>query len=398
MTMGTSVAKDHPREQNPIETVRLSDRDRRRLVDSINDRAGGAVSDERRRLRVAIDAAKAIVEVIHPSGARAVHAVVPRNLSRCGFAFILGRFVYSDSPCVVDLPTRDGQSLKIPGKVLRCRHVQGMMHEVSVLFSAPIDLTAFATLTADEQQRLEQELWEQQAAARKNAHAQEPCSPRALIIAGGQTDRSLFALWMKKLNLDCLEAAGAGEALAALQSGPVNLIVVDLDSQPPDGKLALISELRHSGFAGPIVALTADEEPAHQVRVLEAGCQAVVYKPLDQASFKAALEPLVGPAEQGPLRSTLGDCIETQPLLQQFVGSLASCMEQLRSAVMRGDVGQLLQIARTLKGAGGTYGFSSISAAAKLAVEQLSSTQRDAQKIRQRVDELIGILKRVRAE
>jgi hypothetical protein len=82
---------------NPIETVRLSDREKHRLITQINERYCRQVRQDRRGLRMAYHADNTVISVVHPNGSETLHVVVSRDLSWQGMSFIAGRFIYPDS-------------------------------------------------------------------------------------------------------------------------------------------------------------------------------------------------------------------------------------------------------------------------------------------------------------
>src|SRR5690606_9802263 len=122
----------NPRRVGPIETIRLSERDRRRLVEQMNGNSKSVPSQmDRRSLRVDFNLAQLAVTITHPNRQVVTYNVMPRNLSRRGIGFIHGQFIYVDSPCDVLLPSRDSTCwVPISGKVVGCRHLSGLLHEV----------------------------------------------------------------------------------------------------------------------------------------------------------------------------------------------------------------------------------------------------------------------------
>lgn len=141
-------------DSEPIETIRVSSSDRRRVLNDIETAAKKAtVNDERRDLRVNLDLGGIVIEVTHANGAMNRFIVIPRNVSRRGVAFLHGQFIYPESRTDVTLPTLDGRRLEVSGRIARCRHVSGLMHEVSVVFDESIDVRQVARLD-DEQLRL----------------------------------------------------------------------------------------------------------------------------------------------------------------------------------------------------------------------------------------------------
>ncbi len=144
-----------------IESLRMSDRDKRRLVDDVERSRQATVHHDRRTsLRVPFPASAAVLRITHPNGTVVRHAIVPRNLSRRGIGFFLGRFLYPDSVCTVELRALDGERVSIAGVVRHCALERGIVHLVRVVFDQPIDLTAFVRLTPEQLEALKLELAE----------------------------------------------------------------------------------------------------------------------------------------------------------------------------------------------------------------------------------------------
>lgn len=106
-----------PQDKAPIETIRLSARDKQKLIDYVEHSGKKTVENERRALRVDFQGRKVLVVITNSQGQRVRHSVLPRNLSRRGLAFVHGRFVYPDSRCHVTLPMQNGKWWAVEGVV-----------------------------------------------------------------------------------------------------------------------------------------------------------------------------------------------------------------------------------------------------------------------------------------
>ncbi len=71
------------------------------------------------------------------------YRMMPSDISSTGISLVHGAFVYPGTPCIVTLTAIDGESTKIPGKVVRCRLITGRAHELGTKFSNAIDLRNF---------------------------------------------------------------------------------------------------------------------------------------------------------------------------------------------------------------------------------------------------------------
>ncbi len=94
------------------------------------------------------------------------------------------------------------------------------------------------------------------------------------------------------------EATSGEEAVAkAAESGP-DLIVMDIRLPGMDGLEAARLLKSDPGTASiPIVAITAHAMPEDEARILEAGCQAYLPKPLHFAEFVSVVKGLLSGSE-----------------------------------------------------------------------------------------------------
>ena len=116
----------------------------------------------------------------------------------------------------------------------------------------------------------------------------------------------------------------------------------------------------------------------------------------DSPSHKSGLAPIVSDFANEP---------EMRELVELFVEELPNRVNAMREALSRSDLEVLRRSAHQLKGAGGGYGFGSISASAgrleSVLAASLRASNEDAQAIenvRIQLDELIQLCGRVRTE
>ena len=84
--------------------------------------------------------------LLRPSGSKVDFLVRPRNISTYGVSVLHGAFLHPGTECVLCLRTRSGDSVMVWAKLLRCRCVQGRTHELSLLFTKPIEIEKFVVV------------------------------------------------------------------------------------------------------------------------------------------------------------------------------------------------------------------------------------------------------------
>ena len=137
-------------------TVRITDDERSRLLNEL-DRVQTVASkdvdphDSRRQYRrYKYRPGHISITVEQPGGVSTRLSVSPRNISAGGLAFLHGGFLYAGSRCTLRLGLEVEDSMKVGGQIVNCRHVEGILHEVSVKFDLPIDPGLFVEI--DEKQ------------------------------------------------------------------------------------------------------------------------------------------------------------------------------------------------------------------------------------------------------
>ena len=145
----------------PKDLLRLTEAEKRAALELLERRAA---AESGRAARAAprhklVDQDRVVVELGQADCAISAY-VVPRDVSEGGVSFLHGVFVYSGTVCVTLLRTRDKETMLVPGKVVRCTHVTGRVHEVGVKFDTRIDVAPFF-MTQEKSPRagLAREVW-----------------------------------------------------------------------------------------------------------------------------------------------------------------------------------------------------------------------------------------------
>lgn len=144
--------------QQSLRTIRLSDRQRERLLSSLEKQSHSSPETDRRDLRLRYNRGACEATLSNGMSSEMRHVLTPRNLSRRGFAFIHGQFVHRGTRCCIELIDLDDNPCQVRGSVARCQHLSGIIHEVSVVFDDPIELDNFVELDADQHRQLSREI------------------------------------------------------------------------------------------------------------------------------------------------------------------------------------------------------------------------------------------------
>lgn len=96
-----------------------------------------------RASRLAYDEQGILIAALRPAADQDITAykVRPLNISATGIAFLHGAFVYPGTECSVIARGKDGVPRQCTGHVVRCRMIQGRVHEIGMRFDEPIDIS-----------------------------------------------------------------------------------------------------------------------------------------------------------------------------------------------------------------------------------------------------------------
>jgi CheY-like chemotaxis protein len=139
------------------------------------------------------------------------------------------------------------------------------------------------------------------AATNRKVNA-ELAGVRILFVDDQPDARELAGVIFASAGAETTIAASASEALEALEQAPIDIIVADIGMPDVDG-YALIAEIRKrdalSGRRTPAIAATAYRGQEDRARVLAAGFDAYLKKPMDAATLTATVASVLASARIG---------------------------------------------------------------------------------------------------
>ena len=105
---------------------------------------------------------------------------------------------------------------------------------------------------------------------------------RILVVEDNAANRELLADWLEAEGFEVLSAENLEQAYSAFQNQPVHAVLLDIQLGREDG-LSLAAWIRRDAKLQdlPVIAVTAHAMVTEQERVLQAGCNACVSKPID---------------------------------------------------------------------------------------------------------------------
>jgi CheY-like chemotaxis protein len=105
---------------------------------------------------------------------------------------------------------------------------------------------------------------------------------RILVVEDNALNRELLCDWLDAEGYEVISAENLKTALAAVESHPPHVVLLDIQLGADDG-LSLVSWMREQqGLRSiPVIAVTAHAMAVEQGRILLAGCNACISKPVD---------------------------------------------------------------------------------------------------------------------
>ncbi len=199
------------------------------------------------------------------------------------------------------------------------------------------------------------------------SHASQPESAtlttalrgRVLLAEDDPNIRRLIALYLRDTGLDIVEVDNGREAVEQALAGDFDLVLTDLQ-MPEMGGLEAVEWLRMTGFARPVIALSASALEGERERCIAAGCNDFLTKPLDRARVRAAIARFLGddgfarPAEH---EISLDDDPGYREACAGFVESLREGLPVWESLDVERERAHARALAHRLKGAAGGFGW-----------------------------------------
>ncbi len=220
---------------------------------------------------------------------------------------------------------------------------------------------------------------------------------RILLAEDNEVNQTLVVRLLEKLGHTIVVARNGREALTALEQGPFDLVLMDVQMPEMDGFEAtahIRGAEEGSGRHIPIVAMTAHAMKGDRERCLQAGMDGYIAKPIQPPELFQAIDRVLqpeansvvqtarlhgsagerhAPRKQEPnetldmaefMRRVGGDVALMKELVGVYLATCPRIIAELRQAVVRRDGPLVQRTAHTLKGMVGQLGAKTAYAAA----------------------------------
>jgi CheY-like chemotaxis protein len=297
-----------------------------------------------------------------------------RNLSGTGISLLHNSYVHTGTTCTVHLPLLVGGTAATPGKVMRCRHVKGLIHELGIKFLAPINIRDFVSIDAT-----------------KGGFTLEAVDAAKLTgvllhIDDSTMTRRLIRHHLRDTQLEIVNAETAEDGLKRSGEG-FDMILCDYDLAGCPGP-EMVEKLRNAGATVPILMLTADVRAALQNDKRDNRANSYLQLPVSQEQLLRGLAEFLltdGNAADagGPMYSTLSPDHPTAGFVGEYVDDLKKNANELSKAVQTEDAGTIRRVCNDIKSVAPELGFVAISEAAIAVVIALDASMSVPDSLRQ---------------
>lgn len=350
--------------------------------------AAAPVNPRRRVKRWRLRIPKVILTFAGQNGSHVHHIAVPRNLSVDGCGVLFGAFTHVGIRCQVTMRDLKGKARTLPGKVARCSHVKGRLHELGIRFDSTVSPGDFV------------EFGDGHAFCLENIDLNK-LAGTVLMVEDNRADQRLYAHYLKGSKLEVIFAEAAQAGLDMLADEP-DIVFVDLHLPDFDG-LELIRRANEAGCSRPMVLLTSDNTPGLRARALEVGASELIIKPCNAELLQQAAAEYIlidDPNQRaggGPIFSSAKPNQVSGELILDYVMQLQRMADELTAALKdAGDMAAARNTMLTIKGSAQGYGFAPLEALAREAVKSLDATMSLEESVKE-VRALINGCRRARA-
>ena len=192
-------------------------------------------------------------------------------------------------------------------------------------------------------------------------------------------NQQLISLLLGSVGVENIATSNGEEALEKVLELSPDLVLMDIQMPIMDGKEAT-QLLRACGYAGPIIALTANVLKEEVDNYLALGFDGFLAKPISRQAFYNTLKQYLSENNQNNTKkhSMNWECSSKyQTMKTNFALGLEQRFHEIQQAYQQQDSSQFASLIHALKGAGGSFGYPEVTEISKQ-IEQAYKEQQYA--------------------
>lgn len=344
-------------EQRP-NTLGLREIDLKRVLDALDQSRKGENAG-RTFARWQYHQTSVPVRIIHPSGNEVEVKMACRNLSKGGIGFLHRSFLHLGTRCIVTLDHPIRGDVQAPGRVVRCLHLTGMVHEIGIKFDEEIDVRDI--MRPDPMQEM---------LAIESIDAGSLIGT-VMLVNDSEMDARLVRHFLRNTQLRIKHVTSTAEAEKEARDG-VGLIISEIHLGFDNGGEFAKRLHEFNAPTPPVVLTSADTSETTHTLVAHPGVAGFISKPFTQENLiRTVAEFLVDPNEAGAMSGKDTFVIDPQ-LRAALIPELAGVVERLDKVFAAEDATGVLAILMQLKGVAPVLGLSDLSMLLETMTFQLS--------------------------
>lgn len=331
---------------------------------SMNGQSAG-VDEFRAFMRWPLMGVTAEFQLEENSRFRDKQSLTVRNISNSGISLLHSAFFYPGTRCRISLPLRDypSKSAFFDGVIIRCIHVEGVVHEIGIKFDGLIDSSRFVSRLVTLKSRPE-------IAKPKNLNG------RVLHVDSSQVDHRLIEYFLSNSNVQLVFAESIEQA-RTLAKEPFDLILCELLMPDGDGA-SFIGWLRDQCIDTPVAIHSAT--PPNQVRdrFENLEVQWFLPKPIDRTTLITAMTEFLSLPKSSESNERISSLNLADPtviqIVELFKNEIGLLIDTLGDESAREDAMKLYSVALRLQGTAPSLGFEQLGRVAARTAESLAAT------------------------
>lgn len=340
-------------------TLRLDQRTLAALIEKLETTRGGKTGARRRYSRFTYCHADVQVVLTHPGGTSSSLTLCSRDISSGGLSLLHNSYIHKGTLCNVMLDRPGNGKVTIPGKVVRCVQLAGLVHELGIAFNTRVSLRELLCPDPlDEFFSLE--------------HV-DPAELKGRLLHVDATNmgRRLLKAFANETSLEIEQAGTLAQGIEAGKK-PFDIIVSEYTL--PDGTAAdLVEALRVKQINIPVMVLVNDSTTETRENIRRSQPAGVLRKPVTQDRLLRSLAEVLLLARPTDAPSNANTNTTRSALIRVFLDELLTQARELEAALSTDRTEECLRICRELSGAAPTLGFALVATAAENAIRAIIS-------------------------
>jgi len=218
-----------------------------------------------------------------------------------------------------------------------------------------------------------------QAEAADAEHGIPALRGQVLLAEDGEHNQRLVGALVEATGAELAIVDNGERAVETALDGDYDLVLMDIQMPTMDG-VAATALLRASGYAGPIVALTANVMRDDLRRYREAGFSDALAKPIERHLLYAVLTRHLGAARDTAGAPATADktAAVLRRLAAEFGAELPATIDSLAQSLARQDWRELRRRVHELKGVAGSIGFPELTRLAQPVEASIAAGRHEA--------------------